>query len=236
MAGEIISTVCRSIVSILVLFLFARLMGKKQISQLSLFDYVSGISIGSIAAEFAVNQSIPYADGITAIVIYGLFPVAFSLISLKSYLLHKLLDGKPVIVIQNGKIIEENLRKTRLNINDLLEECRLKGVFNVEEVEYGIFETNGKLSILKNAALQPLTPTDMGMQPKNKGICTNLIVDKNILCDNLQLLNIDREWLQNELNQNFSAEPSGILLCVIDSSGKLSVDRKNADPPVTPLM
>jgi uncharacterized membrane protein YcaP (DUF421 family) len=121
---DIATTALRSIISVTVLFILARLMGKKQISQLSFFDYVAGISIGSIDANFAVDSSINYYCGITGLIIYALFPITLAFISLKSYKGRQFLDGNPCILIQNGSIIEKNLFLSKMNINDLLEECR----------------------------------------------------------------------------------------------------------------
>lgn len=133
MFNDILTTSFKSVVSVVILFILTRIMGKKQLSQLTFFDYVVGISIGSIAANFAVDSSINYAKGITGLIIYALFPIILSLISLKNYKARKLLDGKPTILVNKGQIVEENLKKTQLTVNDVLEECRLKNAFNLAD-------------------------------------------------------------------------------------------------------
>ena len=159
MIDEIYIVSLKSIISVSLLFILTKIMGKKQISQLILFDYVVGISIGSIAAELVINDSITYVEGIISMIIYALFPILLSIISLKSYLGRKLLDGVPKILIQNGKINENGLRKTKMNINDLLEECRLKDVFDIGDILLAYIDNSELIRIyLKNEDIH-ITPT-----------------------------------------------------------------------------
>ena len=129
MQEEIWQAAARSIISIIVLFGFTRLSGKKQISQLSFFHYVIGISIGSIAAAYAVDKELEFTGFLVSMIIYGVFPLILSQMNIKNYKFRKFLNGSPTILIQDGKIIENNLRKTKINVNELLEECRLKKRF-----------------------------------------------------------------------------------------------------------
>jgi uncharacterized membrane protein YcaP (DUF421 family) len=226
----------KSVVAIAALFLLARILGKKQISQLTFFDYVVGISIGSVAASFASDPAIGYVHGLTSMAIFALFPLLLTAISLKSYPARKLLEGKPTILIQNGEIIVDNLRKVNLSVNDLLEECRLKNAFQVQEIEYAIFETSGKLSVLMKPAMQPLTPQDMNLPGAAKGICTNVIVDGTILDDNLSALGMDRVWLAAELSRLNVAGPEGVILCYADASRGIHVFKRDAGVKITPIM
>jgi len=211
-------------------------MGKKQISQLTFFDYVVGISIGSIAAEFAVDDSIGYIKGLTGMVVYSIFPILLSFVSLKSYFGRKVLDGIPTILIQNGKIVENGLKKAEMNINDLLEECRLKNVFDISDIEFAIMETSGKLSIQLKSSNQPLTPKDMNMLTRYKGLCINLIVDGKILEDHLKTIGKDINWLNTELHSQGIKSSADVLLAYMDSSDVLNTYLKNSDPPVTPIL
>ncbi|MEA4832387.1 MAG: DUF421 domain-containing protein [Oscillospiraceae bacterium] len=227
MFDDILTTIPKSIVSVVILFILARIMGKKQLSQLTYFDYVVGISIGSIAAAFAVDSSINYAKGITGLIIYALFPIILSLISLKNYKARKLLDGKPTILINNGQIIEENLKKTKLTVNDVLEECRLKNVFNLVDVEFAVLETSGKVSVQLKSSCQPLTPKDMNIQTAYKGLCLNVIIDGTILDDYLQMNDKNRMWLQEELKKQGVLDLKDVLLAYIDSNNQLVVQKKS---------
>lgn len=236
MIHEIYRVVLRSLISVSILFILTRIMGKKQISQLTFFDYVVSISIGSIAAAFAVDDSIGYIKGLTGMVVYSIFPILLSFVSLKSYFGRKVLDGIPTVLIQNGKIVENGLKKAEMNINDLLEECRLKNVFDIAAIEFAIMETSGKLSIQLKSSNQPLTPKDMNMVTRYKGLCINLIVDGEILEDHLKTIGKDINWLNTELHSQGIKSSADVLLAYMDSSDVLNTYLKNSDPPVTPIL
>jgi len=211
-------------------------MGKKQISQLSFFDYIVGMSIGSIAATFAIDSSVGYYRGITCLAIYAIFPIVMSYISLKSYKARIFLDGTPTILIQNGQIVERNLIKTKININDLLEECRMKNAFDICEVESAILETSGKISLQMKSINQPLTPKDINSPVSYKGLCTNLIIDGEVLYEHLQALKKNNAWLMNELkNQNID-NPTNVLLAYLDSNSTLKCLLKHNDPRTYPIL
>lgn len=220
----------KSIVASVVLFTLARIMGKKQISQLTFFDYVVGISIGSVAASMSVDHRISIVNGITSMVIWSLFPIIFSMISMHSMAVRRLLDGNPTVLIQNGKIIEKNLSKSKFTINDLLEELRIKDVFNIADVEFAILETSGRLSVLKKASRQPVSPSDMNLPTPNQGLCANVIIDGKLMRQNMKQVNIDEQWLTNELQKSSISSISDILLAYCDANGTLHIDKKNADP------
>jgi uncharacterized membrane protein YcaP (DUF421 family) len=236
MLNDIFTTILKSLVSVVILFALTRMMGKKQVSQLTFFDYVVGISIGSIAAAFAVDPSINYAEGITGLLIYALFPIILAFISLKSYQVRKLLDGKPTILIYNGRVVEANLRKTKLTVNDLLEECRLKNVFNIADVAFAVLETSGKLSIELKSSKKPLTPEDMNIHTESKGLCPIVIIDGEIFDDHLMLIGKDKMWLHEELKKQNVSDVCEVLLGYIDSHHRLIVQKKNEIVPINPLM
>jgi uncharacterized membrane protein YcaP (DUF421 family) len=236
MIDDIYRTILESLSSVSILFVLTRIMGKRQISQLTFFDYVVGISIGSIAGTFAVDDSIGYTKGITGMIIYALFPILLSFISLKSYLARKLLDGIPIVLIQNGKILENGLKKTKMNINDLLEECRLKNIFNIADIEFAILETCGKLSIQLKSSNQPLTPKDMNIQAQYKGLCVNLIIDGKILYKHLAIISKDIKWLNTELHRQGIKSPSDVLLAYLDTSDVLNTYLKNNNTTVSPIL
>lgn len=236
MINEIYKVSLKSIISVSVLFVLTKIMGKKQISQLTLFDYVVGISIGSIAAELAINDSITYIQGIVSMIIYAIFPILLSIISLKSYLGRKLLDGVPTILIENGKINERCLKKTKMNINDLLEECRLKDVFDIGEIESAILETSGNLSIQLKSINKPLTLKDMNIKSNYEGLCVNLIIDGKILEENLKMIGKDIKWLKTEVYRKWIKNIDDILLAYIDSSDSIKIHLKSEDVPNTPML
>lgn len=237
MLNEILSSAYHSIVSVSVLFIFGRLMGKKQIAQLTFFDYIIGISIGSIAAQGAVDPTVSLAQCLTGIIVFSLFSLVLSFVSIKSLTARKLLDGIPTVLIENGKIIERGLRKTQLNINDLLEECRQRDVFDISEIEFAILETSGKLSILLKSICKPLTPKDMNIAvPEFNALCVSIIIDGELLYEHLRMTGKDEAWLRSELDKLNIKDYSDILLAYTDSSGMLKIHLKNIKPTITPTL
>jgi len=224
---EIRLTAISSILSVSLLFILTRFIGKKQRAQLTFFDYVIGITIGSIAGYGVVDESIHIAAWSTGLIICTLFSIIISYISKKSYVGRKLLNGTPFVLIENGKIIEESLKRSRLNINDLLEECRQKDVFDIAEIEFAILETTGKLSILLKSANQPLTLKDMNIEATYKGLCASVVIDGKIIENHLQIINLDRSWLLSELAKNSINNYEDVLFAYVDNSGNLVVHLKN---------
>ncbi len=233
---NILTTILKSTVSVVMLFILTRIMGKKQLSQLTFFDYVVGISIGSIAADFAADSSINYAKGITGLIIYALFPIILSLISMKNYKARKLLDGKPTILVNNGQIVEKNLKKAKLTVNDVLEECRLKNAFNIADVEFAVLETSGKVSVELKSSERALTPKDMNIQTAYKGLCLIVIIDGEILDDHLQMIGKDQMWLKEELKKQNILDYKEVLLGYIDNNNQLIVQKKDDLNPINPLI
>ena len=227
MLDKVLQTAASSFIAIIALFILARIMGKKQMSQLNFFDYVIGITIGSIASEYAVVRNIHPAEGLTALVVVSLFSILFSYISVKSYKGRKILDGIPVILIENGKIIEKNMQKEKLNINDLLEECRQKNIFDIADIEFAILETSGRLSILPKSQNRPLTPRDMQIPTAYEGLCANIVIDGKVIEEHLKAINLDRSWLDKELSKQGIMDCSAILLAYIDTNGVLRTHIKN---------
>lgn len=219
----------KTVIAAIVLFILARLMGKKQISQLTFFDYIVGISIGSIAAAMSVDQRISMHAGIISMVIWAVFPIAFSYISMHSMTARRLLDGTPKILVQNGKIIEKNLRRSKFTVNDLLEELRIKDVFDISDVEFAVLETSGKLSVLKKAAKQPVAPENMNLTVSEQGIFANIVIDGKVMKENMAQMHVDDQWLISELRKN-DINVEDVLLARCDSKKVLHIDRKNDDP------
>ncbi|MEA4933269.1 MAG: DUF421 domain-containing protein [Lawsonibacter sp.] len=162
--------------------------------------------------------------------LWAIFPIAFSYISIHSTTARRLLDGTPKILIQNGKIIEKNLRRSQFTINDLLEELRIKDVFNITEVEFAVLETSGKLSVMKKASNQPVTPKDMNLPVPEQGVFANIVIDGKLMKENMTQMNVDEQWLNDELRKNNINTIEGILLASCNSKKILHIDRKNNDP------
>lgn len=216
----------RSLISLIVLFLVTKIIGKKQVSELSLFDYVIGISIGNFAAEMTINMDAPYIHGIIALMVFGVSAYAVSFLTMKSITLRRWIIGTPTLIIQNGKIIEKNLKKVLIDINDLLEQCRTAGYFDLNEIEYAIMEANGKLSILPVSEYKPVTPKDMQLKVPASSLCANVIIDGNIMKNNLENMNKTEAWLLKELKVK-GYQKKDILLAILDNQEKLTIYKKN---------
>lgn len=221
--------ILRSLIIITTLFILIRVMGKKQITHLTYFDYVVGISIGAIAGSIVVDKK-PLLNGIAAMIIWTLFPLILAFISEKTINGRRFLDGVPAILIQNGKIIEKNLKKAKLTINDLMEELRVKDIFNIKDVEFAILETSGRFSVLKKPGLAAATRSDLNLSTEYHGLCANVIIDGIIMKKNLELMFLSEKWLRDELRKNNIDSPEQVLLACCYINGKLYIDLKNQDP------
>lgn len=216
-------------ISIIVLFGVTKLVGRKQISQLNIFDFIIGITLGNIAAEMAVNKEVNLLSGIAAMIIYALSSLGVSYITSKSIKARRFFTGTPIIIIQNGKILEDGLNRIRFDINDLLEECRVNGYFDLSEIEYAIMESNGQISFLPKSKFAPLTPNDMKIKTSYKGLSANLVIDGNIMEDNLKQIGKDKKWLLKRLENNGYSRLEDILLVICDTDEKLTIYEKNLD-------
>ena len=226
---EVLDVVIRSMLSLITLFLVTKMLGKKQVSQLSLFDYVIGISIGNFAAEMTINTDSQYLNGIVSVVIFGLFAYFVSIITMKSIWLRRFFMGVPTILIQNGKILEKNLRKVKFDVNDLLEECRSGGYFDLNDIEHAVMEANGKLSILPKSDAKPVTVQDMKLKVPQAGLVGNVIIDGKVMKKNLENLGKDEKWLQKEMKIKGYSSYEDVLLATLDKNEKVTVYERNLD-------
>jgi uncharacterized membrane protein YcaP (DUF421 family) len=224
--SDILIAFIKSIVSIMALFFVTKFIGKKHIAQLTFFDYIVGIAIGSIAGSLSVDKSTNYANGLTALITWGMFSFVVAHLSIKSIWARCFFDSTPTIFIQNGKIIQENLKKEKININDFMEELRLKGAFNIADVEFAILETNGEVSVQLKSQKRPITPEDLNISTRYEGLSANLIIDGKIMKANLQLINHDEKWLADELSKRNIDSAKNVLLASLDTQGKLYIAMK----------
>lgn len=214
----------RSIIAFLLLLLLTRIMGKKQLSQLTFFDYVVGITIGSIAATMSTDKNIQISNGVVSLAIWGLFPIILGFFGMKSRRFLQLTDGRPSIIIKNGEVLEESMKKNQLAIDELMMLLREKGVFKVDDVEMAVLETNGELSVLKKTDLDPITPRLLGMKVALEHAPSLLVVDGHILNENLSSLGYSKKWLMKELEKKGAQSLKAVFLAQVDSKGTLFVD------------
>lgn len=233
--SEILDVVIRALISLVTLFLITKLLGKKQVSQLSLFDYVIGISIGNFAAEMTINVESQFLNGIVAVIVFGLIAYAISILTMKSIVLRRYFMGIPTVLIQHGKLIEDNMKRVKFDINDLLEECRGNGYFDISEIEFALMEANGKLSILPNGENKPLTVKDMALKPKKQGLCANLIIDGKIMSKTLETIHKESSWLEKQIHDR-GKKLEDILLATLDVDDKLVLYEKNVKDEILDVL
>ena len=226
---EIISLILKSFSSVIILFFLSKLMGRKQVGQLNIFDYIIGISIGSIAAEMSLNKDVNFLEGTLSMSIYALVSYFISILTMKSITARRYVIGSPTVIIQNGKILYKNLKKAKMDVNDLLEQARANGYFDLSEIEFSLMESDGKLSFLPKSKYVPLTPNDMKIKTDYKGLSYNLIIDGNIMENNLKNIKKDKKWLLTRLEKKGYNNLNNILLVICDSKEKLTIYEKNID-------
>lgn len=215
----------RSISSIVALFIISKVMGKKQMSQMSFFDYIVGITIGSIAAQMAFDDNLHYYESIIALTTYGVVDLLIALSTNKSIRVRRFFIGTPTVLIYNGKIIEKNLMSAKYDVNELLSDCRFNGYFNISDIKYAIFETNGRISFLPYSDKRPVTPYDMDLKVEQEDLIANVIIDGNIMYNNLKSCGKDEKWLKNELKIQKYDNIKEILLATCENN-TLTVYRK----------
>lgn len=235
-----LDVIFRAVLFLVVLFLITKVLGKKQISQLSMFEYVTGITIGNIGAEVVTGLEQKISLGIIALVATAAIPYLSSLITLKSKKARDLIDGQGTVFIKDGKILEDNLKKEKITIDELLEMLRKKDVFQVSEIEYAVLEAAGVLNVLLKKEYRPLTPKDLNMKVANEKEPQTVIMDGKILDEPLGTIGRSRGWLHTEL-EKLGVTIENVFLGQVNSYGELTVDLfddklKVSEPMQRPLL
>ena len=231
MLWDIGRTVLFSLASIVTLFFLTKMIGNRQVSQLSLFDYINGITIGSIAAELATELEEP-AKPLTALILYGVIAVLISVLTNKSIKVRTLVTGKPLILLEDGVIYRENLKKARLDLNEFLTYCRIGGWFDLNQLQSAVLEHNGVVSFLPKETDRPATPTDLNLNPKQSQVQVPFVMDGVLLADNIQQAGKEESWVQRSLLRQGYKDEKNVLLALWDGGEKLTVFPM--DPPKKP--
>ena len=207
----IFKVVWTALLSVAALFLITKIMGHKQVAQLDFFDYVSGITIGSIGAEMATELEEPYKP-LIALAVYGVASMACTWAAHKLPRTRKYINGTPSILLSEGKLFRKNLKKAKLDLSEFMLLCREQGYFDLEEIQLAVFEQNGKLSILPKAANRPATPEDLKITAKTTHIGVEVVMDGRILGENLSRMGRDANWLAKQLKQQGYGDAKEIFL------------------------
>lgn len=216
-----VDVIIKGVLSLTFLFLVVKVQGKKQISQLNIFDYIIGISLGNIAAEMTVNSDITIINAFVAMAIYGMCSLSVSLITNKSIVLRRFISGVPTVLIENGQISKKQLKKAKLDLNDLLQDAREDGIFDISEVDYAIMEASGKVTFLLKKDNEPVTRKDMKIKDNSDGLTANLIMDGNIMKNNLKVIGKDEKWLLKKMKEKGFKRVEDVFLLVYTGSGKV---------------
>ncbi|MCI5893193.1 MAG: DUF421 domain-containing protein [Clostridiales bacterium] len=230
-----------SVGSIVVLFLLTKMLGYKQMSELSMFDYVNSISIGSIAAEMATTIDGDFMKPLLAMVIYAVAAFLIGFISNRSLKFRRFFEGRAIILFQSGKIYKKNLARARIDLSELLAQCRVQGYFDLNDISLAIMESNGKISILPSTAAKPVSVEDLKAdelitnkkQPARA--CANVIMDGAVRYENLKQTGNNDIWLKNELGKQGISSPKEVFLATVDDNNKLNVYVKIDDEPKNDL-
>ena len=214
--GEVALT---SIFSLVMMFLITRWGGKRQIAQMSPFDYLNAVTVGSIAAEMATNLEAWYRP-FTALLVYGVVTWAVEVSACKSIALRTFWSGRSVILMNNGTIIKENLRRATIDLNEFLGQARIAGYFDPNEIQTAILENNGQISFLPKSNTRPATPQDLSMNPEPTSAWYDLILDGRFMSDNLKAAGRDEKWLDNHLHQMGIGQCSEVFYAACDKQGR----------------
>lgn len=231
----LLDTILRSILAVITLQLLARMNGAKQISQLSFYDYISGITIGSMAAVMAIDDQIPFWLPLASMIVFVLATYLESRISLRSIKFRKWINGTPLVLIYHGKLIEANMKKAHVNVHDLLSEARVHGYFNLQDLAYAIMENSGKISFLVNDDQQPATKQDMNITPKpmTSTFYVDVVIDGVLLEKELESIGKNVSWFHRRCQELHYDNVSEILLAIANQDNDLYVFYKNKTCPHT---
>lgn len=219
--------IIRTLILFAVVVIGLRLMGKRQIGQLQPYELVIVIMLSALAAIPMENTGVPLISGLIPILTLIVVHVALSVATLKSEKARGVICGTPSVLIENGKIIQQELSRLRYNINELMEQLRAKNMPNIADVEFAILETSGQLSVIPKSQKRPLIPEDMNLPTKYEGLPVTLIIDGHVFHKNLAKINLNEDWLRAELQKFNIRNFKDVLFASLDSEGKLFFQPKS---------
>lgn len=222
---ELFSMLARTLLVLTVLFFMVKLMGKKQVSQMNMFDYIIGITLGSIVADVSMDIEKNLLSGISCILLYCFISIIISELSLKSIKFREFFNGKDTIIIERGKLLKKNMKSCKITVNNLETEARLMGYFSLDEIDYAIMENNGKISFKPKEKNKPLEKGDYLDKVIDDGLVYNLIIDGEYVVKNMEKVGKDKKWINHYLKVN-GYKFSDILLLTIDGNDKVMVYKR----------
>lgn len=220
--SDYIETILRSLLLVFALFVLTRALGKKQLAEMNIFEYITGIVLGSIAAIFSFDLELKVTNGLLAMLVWFIIPFIVERISLKSKKFRNFVSGRTTILIEDGKVIQENLRKEALTLDELLSGLRTKDIFRVADVEFATLEPSGKLSVMPKRMHQPLTAYDLKIKLPNYQEAETVIIDGQLILGALDKRGLKKNWLLKQL-KNRSVTLDQVFLGQIDTNNELTL-------------
>lgn len=224
----VVQWLARATVVYLFLLFLTKLMGQREIGRLTLFDFIVSITLGSITAGVLNSSTLSMKGAMISIGALAGFQILLSILSLKLSKFRRVVEEEPIILVQNGKLLEQAMKKTRVNLDELMSHIRIKGYFNLGQIEFAILEPGGKISVLPKSQNRAVTPEDLGLPTRYEGYPTVLIEDGNIITDNLQRNNLSEKWLLDQLKGFNISSPKDVLAAILDTQGRLYCSLKNS--------
>ncbi|WP_025717086.1 DUF421 domain-containing protein [Paenibacillus sp. 1-18] len=216
--------ITRTLMAIAILFLITKILGKRQVSQLSLFEYITGITIGNLAATIPMERESTWYLGSVSLAVWVLVTLAIEILQIKSKKVRDFADGKTRTLIKDGKILEDNLKKERLTLDELMEQLRSKNVFKVSDVEFAIMETSGEINVLLTKDKQPVTLKDLNMLQLPEKEPTAIIMDGKVMEQQMAYMGITQQWLDAKLKEK-SLTVKDVFFAQVDPQGELYIDQ-----------
>lgn len=223
---QILITAITALVSVVVMFILVKLIGNRAISQMNMFDYINSITIGSIAAELAISEMKDVAVPLTAMIVYAVVIMLAAFISGKSLAVRRVVEGRTVVLLKNGKIYNRNFKRAKMDINEFTMLCRLKGFFDLNDIAMAIQESNGEISFLPVSSARPVQPSDLAIEPEEDSVFYNIILDGKILHGNLKSAGFNEIWLLKQLKINKVDSVHEVFIAVCSRYGECYVYKK----------
>ncbi|MYL48168.1 DUF421 domain-containing protein [Halobacillus litoralis] len=209
----------------ILLYVLARILSKKLISQMTLFDFIAGITLGSMTATTFLADNVTLLKGALGLLTFAALVLLIDYLTLKSLTIRKLVNSQPTLLMDNGKIIIKNMKKVRFNIDELIAELRKAGVFQFSEVQTAILETDGSVSVLRKSDVEPLTPRDMKLEPKPVTYSHVVMVQGKVLLDQLNASGYSESWLEDRLQSHGVSDHKEVLVAQVNADGTLFVEK-----------
>jgi uncharacterized membrane protein YcaP (DUF421 family) len=227
MGNVILVTIVKGTIIYILALILTRKVGTKFISQMNFFDFVLGTSMGSIIAYDIIDKEFTSISATTTLILFSVLTAITAYVNIKSIKMRKLIDSEPTTLVENGCILDENMKKVKMSVNELKMKLREKSAFNLADVEFAIMETDGQISVLPKSDKKPITPYNLNIKTTSGGLERDIVIDGKVMEENLKGIGLDRKWLENELNKQKIKDVSEVFYAGVDNTKKLYVSKRH---------